>query len=106
MWYVRTEPNPSGAYSAPQSKPFPDCAVMTDEQMQTLVEYNGFVVLTFEALDGVLTVTAIEPDLEAWEAWKSAQPEPTAPEPTQLDRIEAQTMYTALMTDTLLEEDV
>lgn len=27
-----------------------------------------------------------------------------AEEPTQLDRIEAQTMYTALMTDTLLEE--
>lgn len=26
-------------------------------------------------------------------------------EPTQLDRIEAQTMYTALMTDTLLEEE-
>lgn len=26
-------------------------------------------------------------------------------QPTQLDRIEAQTMYTALMTDTLLEED-
>lgn len=27
-----------------------------------------------------------------------------ADEPTQLDRIEAQTMWTALMTDTLLEE--
>lgn len=27
------------------------------------------------------------------------------PVPTQLDRIEAQTMFTALMTDTLLEED-
>ncbi len=26
-------------------------------------------------------------------------------EPTQIDRIEAQAMYTALMTDTLLEED-
>lgn len=26
------------------------------------------------------------------------------PEPTQLDRIEAQMMYTALMTDTLIEE--
>lgn len=26
-------------------------------------------------------------------------------EPTQLDRVEAQVMYTALMTDTLLEED-
>ena len=28
-----------------------------------------------------------------------------APAPSQLDRIEAQTTYTALMTDTLLEED-
>lgn len=28
-----------------------------------------------------------------------------APIPTQLDRIEAQVMYTALMTDSLLEED-
>lgn len=33
--------------------------------------------------------------------------EPTPPDaPTQLDRIEAQTIFTALMTDTLLEEDV
>ena len=30
------------------------------------------------------------------------EPEPSA-EPTQLDRIEAQTTYTAMMTDTLLE---
>lgn len=29
----------------------------------------------------------------------------TAASPTQLDRIEAQVMYTALMTDSLLEED-
>lgn len=28
------------------------------------------------------------------------------PEPSQLDRIEAQIMWTALMTDTLLEEDI
>lgn len=32
------------------------------------------------------------------------EPEPVEPEPTQLDRIEAQTIYTAMMTDTLLEE--
>lgn len=31
--------------------------------------------------------------------------ETIAPEPTQLDRIEAQVMYTALMTDSLIEED-
>lgn len=29
---------------------------------------------------------------------------PSAPQPTQLDRIEAQVLYTALMTDTILEE--
>lgn len=30
------------------------------------------------------------------------EPEPT-PKPTQLDRVEAQTVYTAMMTDTLME---
>ena len=32
-----------------------------------------------------------------------AEYDPPAPEPTQLDRIEAQVTYTAMMTDTLLE---
>lgn len=31
-----------------------------------------------------------------------AMPKDEAPEPTQLDRIEAQAMYTAIMTDTLI----
>lgn len=31
------------------------------------------------------------------------EPEPVTPEPTQLDRVEAQATYTAMMTDTLLE---
>lgn len=34
------------------------------------------------------------------------EPEPEPDAPTQLDRVEAQTMYTALMTDTLLEEEI
>lgn len=34
------------------------------------------------------------------------EPEPIPAAPTQLDRVEAQTMYTALMTDTLLEEEI
>lgn len=38
---------------------------------------------------------------EELEAERSALPEPA---PSQLDRIEAQTTYTALMTDTLLED--
>ena len=32
-------------------------------------------------------------------------PHPSEPEPTQLDRIEAQVVYTAMMTDTLLESE-
>ena len=32
------------------------------------------------------------------------EPEPVTDEPTQLDRVEAQATYTAMMTDTLLEE--
>ena len=33
------------------------------------------------------------------------QPAPVTPVPTQLDRIEAQVTYTAMMTDTLLEDE-
>lgn len=33
----------------------------------------------------------------------AAMPKDQAPEPTRLDRMEAQAIYTALMTDTLLE---
>lgn len=48
-------------------------------------------------IDGVMTVTK-------WTAGVMPDPEP-APEaePTQLDIIEAQVTYTAMMTDTLLE---
>jgi hypothetical protein len=48
-------------------------------------------------IDGVLTVTK-------WTPGEMPEPEP-APEPesTQLDIIEAQVTYTAMMTDTLLE---
>lgn len=45
-------------------------------------------------IDGVMTVTKWIPGV---------MPEPTPPSPTQLDRIEAQVTYTAMMTDTLLE---
>ena len=52
---------------------------------------------TFE--DGVLTLTNVPEPVEPEE------PDyPVDPEPTQLDRIEAQVTYTAMMTDTLLEE--
>lgn len=48
-----------------------------------------------------------DPDLYVWSPWSEVAPreEEHQPEATQLDMVEAQTMYTALMTDTLLPED-
>ena len=78
MQYIRSTPNESGAYPAPQSNPFPGALPLTDEQVAQLVTYNGFVTLTVE--NG--TVTAVTPNIEAWEAWKASLPAETDPEPT------------------------
>lgn len=43
-------------------------------------------------------------DMTPEEIAELPQEEPTQEEPTQEDKIEAQVLYTALMTDTLLEE--
>lgn len=48
-----------------------------------------------EEINGIMTVTK-------WTAGEIPEPEPD-PEPTQLDHIEAQTTYTAMVTGTLLE---
>lgn len=42
---------------------------------------------------------------EEIEEWKKQQEELLQEEPSQLDKIESQLMYTALMTDTLIEEE-
>lgn len=70
----------------------------------TLCADDGFVLRTDNTSDylrqtfenGVLTLTNVpEPE--------PVEPEPIEPEPSQLDVIEAQVYYTAMMTDTLLE---
>lgn len=81
MQYIRSSPNESGAYPAPQSTPFPGALAMTDEQAAQLVAYNGFVAFTAE--DGA--VTAVTPELEAWEEWKSSLPPEPDPEPALED---------------------
>lgn len=73
MRYVQPTPNPSGAYPAPKSRPFPGAQPLSDAQAKTLLEYNGFVSIT-ETDDGVVTVT---PNTEAWEVWKAEQPDPS-----------------------------
>ena len=43
MYYIQPNPNPSGAYSAPMTNPFPGAIEITDEQLSMFLEYNGFV---------------------------------------------------------------
>lgn len=73
MKYIKPNPNPSGAYPPPQSKPAPGLISISDEQADMLIEYNGFVTIK----NGTVT-----PNLDAWEKWRQEQTEPTAPEPT------------------------
>lgn len=70
-------------YSLCQSNYLPN--YLTDERGVYRYKYDG----------GIVERTQAEMDADYAEI---------VPEPSQLDRIEAQTMWTALMTDTLLEE--
>lgn len=91
MNYINQTPNPSGAYPSPQSTPAPGLLPLTDEQA-AMIQYNGFVILTIEDvaeqvggnptdLVVVKKVTAVEPNTDAWEAWKEAEAAKPKPEP-------------------------
>lgn len=76
------------------------------------VDANGHELtqLEKESMDyeaGRFLQDANDPDRYVWSPWATVLPreEEHAPEASQLDMIEAQTMYTALMTDTLLPEE-
>ena len=61
----------------------PGLLPLTAEQEAIYLQYNGFVRIT--STDPV----TIEPDTEAWEAWKSSLPPETAPQPTLEERTAA-----------------
>ena len=69
---------------------------LSGEQLGDFSDYTT----TYKLLDGEVQYSNdgsvyVEPQTPA---------HPSDPQPTQLDRIEAQALYTALMTDTILEE--
>ena len=77
MIYIDTTPNASGAYPNPKNQPFPGCIPLTDEQAETFLAYNGFVVVTKEKDPETEAITyKVEPNAAAWEAWKTSQPDP------------------------------
>lgn len=99
---IQKQPNPSGAFPAPQtwnSNVPPSGYVLIDLDMTEFYNYNGFVVLTIEGD----TVTAYEPNVPAWEAWKAEQPEPTEPEPTTEERVTALEAQVAQADETAIE---
>lgn len=78
----------------------------------TFVDTTGKVLTQAEkeAMDyttGRFLQDTSDSELYRWSPWATVPPreEEHAPEASQLDMIEAQTMYTALMTDTLLPEE-
>lgn len=73
MLYLNPKPFDDGAYSPPQSLKVNGLLEFPDELVKKFVSYNGFVSLTIEGN----TVTAIEPNVEAWEAWKATRTEET-----------------------------
>ena len=89
MNIIFKEPYENGGYSNMQTwdnLPIPETHALWPDTLDTAdyYAYNGFVVLSIETIDGVDTVTAYEPNVEAWEAWKASlpEPEPEVDEPT------------------------
>ena len=86
---------------------------MKEKYALNLAEDGRVLSATFEkyAPDGSVLVDELPEGNLADYLWQDGtfvydplpEPEPVPEEPTQLDRVEAQVTYTAMMTDTLLE---
>lgn len=101
MIYIDASPNPSGAYPGGKNQPFPGCIPLTDEQETVFKQYNGFVIVTPNTDKHGTTSYTLEPNAEAWEAWKAAllsEPEPSASLDQRVADLEAnnQELYEAL----------
>lgn len=81
MKYIRSTPNASGAYPAPQSNPGPDLIPISDEQLAMIIQYNGYVTITPETDEAGAVHYQVSPNTEAWEAWKASQEESSMEEP-------------------------
>lgn len=104
MWYINATPTENGNHGAPQSNSTPDTVALPDALLSAYLDTMGFANLTVD--DGQLTAVAVnQAALDSYTASHSDRPDPEPmPTPTALDRLEAQVLYTAMLTDTLLEE--
>ena len=63
------------------------------------------VIGEYKMVDGKMKLVTREMTAEEEAELEALQEAEPAPQPTQLDKIEAQVLYTALITDTLIEEE-
>lgn len=79
MYYIHQTPNSAGNYGNPMGEPFDGCLALPDELLPAYIQANGFVTIAVQ--DD--TVTSVEKNEAAWEAWNAAQP------PVDLDALRA-----------------
>lgn len=115
MYIIQIEPFENGARPPLQSwnsAVQPDGYAFCDEAQKDVFYSTtpaGFVNIEIGEEQGYKVVTHIEVNQAALDAYNEyiaslPEPEEVIPEPTQLDRIEAQVAYTAMQTGTTLEE--
>lgn len=73
--YLKPVKNGLGAYPAPQATQADGMIPLTEEQFKTVVDHNGFVTITEDKDEWGAVTYIVEPDLEAWEAWKESCPQ-------------------------------
>ena len=60
-----------------QSNPAPGLILLTKEQETLYIQYNGHVTITKETDEAGAISYKVEPNKDAWESWKAAQPDPS-----------------------------
>lgn len=102
MYYINAAPNENGSHGNPGSNQTALTVRLPDELLSVYLDTMGFANIIVE--DG--KVTSVLVNQTALDAYKGAHPDTPSPspEPSAFDRLEAQAIYTAMMTDTLLED--
>lgn len=98
MWYIKSIPE-NDNYGSPHYPPQRGDIELPQSLVADYAATKGFAILTIKNGE----ITAISLNEEAYNAYEEEHPIKPTP-PTDLERIEAQVLYTALLTDTLLEE--
>lgn len=79
MYYINKTASENGCYGNPAGQAFDGCLALPDELLPAYLQANGFVTITMQ--DD--TVTSVEKNEAAWDAWNAAQP------PVDLDGLRA-----------------